>query len=196
MSKFKKKQIPPEYKLIATPQQISEFDYNLGRSFVNGKLRYITKAQKEKLSYIAELNIFNSIERLREKSNMIKEIKNGNKRKKKILMPIDIFKYDEKKWTKIASERSKNLNDIAINELNEKNLEKLNGMKEKLNKLSVDAFIADKEVNKTINNINYFISKYGIDTGLSRTGSHSSGKSIRYQSSKKRERKNTEDKKE
>jgi hypothetical protein len=196
LPKFQKKKIPSQYKLIATPQQISEFDYNLGRSFVNGKLRYITKAQKEKLSYIAELNIFNSIERLREKTNMIKEIKNDGRRKKIILMPIDFFKYDEKKWKKIAIERNKNLNDMAINEINEKNKEKINDMKEKLNKLSVDAFIVDKEVNKTINNINYFINRYGIDNGISRQPSHSSNRSIRYQSSKKRDRKVSEEKKE
>ena len=75
LPKLKKKQIPSEYKLIATPQQISEFDYNLGKSFVNGNLKYLTKFQKEKLAYIAELNIFNSIDRLKEKNNMIKEIK-------------------------------------------------------------------------------------------------------------------------
>ena len=62
LPKLQKKQIPSEYKLIATPKQISEFDYNLGKSFVNGNLRYLTKLQKEKLAYIAELNLFNSID--------------------------------------------------------------------------------------------------------------------------------------
>jgi hypothetical protein len=97
----KKKQIPAEYKLIATPQQISEFDYLLGRSFINGNLRYLTKKQRENLAYIAELDYFNSVDKLKEKSNIIKEMKYGNQSKKKLLMPIDIFKYDKKKWEKI-----------------------------------------------------------------------------------------------
>ena len=105
LPKLKKKLIPSEYKLIATPQQISEFDYNLGRSFVNGNLKYLTKNQKEKLTYIAELNIFNSIDRIKDKTNIIKEIKNDNKNKKIKLMPIDFFKYDAEKWKKFSEER-------------------------------------------------------------------------------------------
>ena len=155
----------------------------------------MTKGQKEKLGYIAELNIFNSIDRLKEKNTMIKEMKYGEQNKKKILMPIDFFKYDEKKWKKISIERNKNYNDIAINELNDKNKEKLNIMREKINKLNVDALTVDKEVNKTINNINYFLSKYGFDTA-SRSLSSSSSKSIKYQNSKKREKKSSEEKKE
>ena len=189
LPKLKKKQIPSEYKLIATPQQISEFDYNLGKSFVNGNLRYLTKYQKEKLAYIAELNLFNSIDRLKEKGNMLKEMKNGSKNKKNMLMPIDFFKYDAEKWKKISNERNKNYNDIVINKLNEENKEKLDLMKENVNKLNIDAFLADKEVNKTINNINYFLSKYGVDSA----SSHSSKKSIKHQSSRKKEKKVNEE---
>ena len=174
LPKIKKKQIPSEYKLIATPQQISEFDYNLGKSFVNGNLRYLTKFQKEKLAYIAELNIFNSIDRLKEKNNMIKEIKYGNKNKKTFLMPIDFFKYNAEKWEKISFERNKNYNNIIINNLNKENIEKLNIMKDNINKLNLDAFIAEKEVNKTIDNINNFLGKYEIDRSYSRSSSRRS----------------------
>ena len=174
LPKIKKKQIPSEYKLIATPQQISEFDYNLGKSFVNGNLRYLTKFQKEKLAYIAELNIFNSIDRLKEKNNMIKEIKYGNKNKKTFLMPIDFFKYNAEKWEKISFERNKNYNNIIINNLNKENIQKLNIMKDNINKLNLDAFIAEKEVNKTIDNINNFLGKYEIDRSYSRSSSRRS----------------------
>jgi hypothetical protein len=184
LPKLQKKQIPSEYKLIATPQQISEFDYNLGKSFVNGKLRYLTNAQKEKLSYIAELNIFNSIDRIKEKANLIKELKNENKNKKKLLMPIDFFKYDSEKWKKISDERNKNINDIVITKLNEENKDKLNVMKEYINKLNMDAFMAEKDVNKTINNINFFLTKYGMEAG----SSNSSKKSIAHQNSKRKEK--------
>ena len=166
-----KKRIPSQYKLIATPQQISEFDYNIGKSFVNGNLRYLTSQQKEKLAYIAELNLFNSIDKLNEKNNILKEIKTGRQKGKKILMPIDIFKYDAKKWELIAKERNKNLNNIAIHQLNDENKKKLNNMKEYLNQLNTDAFIADKEVNKTINRINDFLTKYGVDSNVSRRNS-------------------------
>ena len=183
LPKLKKKQIPSEYKLIATPKQISEFDYNLGKSFVNGNLRYLTKFQKEKLAYIAELNIFNSIDRLKEKNNMIKEIKYGNKNKKKFLNPIDFFKYNAEKWKKISNERNKNYNNIIINNLNNENLEKLNIMKDNINKLNIDAFMAEKEVNKTINNINNFLGKYGMENTYSR---RSSRKSLLHHNSRRR----------
>ena len=189
LPKLKKKQIPSEYKLIATPQQISEFDYNLGKSFVNGNLKYLTKFQKEKLAYIAELNIFNSIDRLKEKNGMIKEIKYGNKNKKTILMPIDLFKYNAEKWKQISYERNKNYNNIIINDLNKENTEKLDIMKDKINILNIDALMAEKEVNKTINNINNFIGKYGMDTASRRP----SRKSIMHNS--KRRKANSDERK-
>jgi hypothetical protein len=185
LPKLQKKQIPSEYKLIATPKQISEFDYNLGKSFVNGNLRYLTKLQKEKLAYIAELNLFNSIDRLKEKENIIKEIKHGSKSKKKLLMPIDFFKYDAQKWKKITDERNKNYNNIVISQLNKENKEKLDVMKENVGKLNIEAFVADKEVNKAINNINYFLSRYGAET----VSDNSSKKSFRRLNSKKKDKK-------
>ena len=185
LPKLQKKQIPSEYKLIATPKQISEFDYNLGKSFVNGNLRYLTKLQKEKLAYIAELNLFNSIDRLKEKENIIKEIKHGSKSKKKLLMPIDFFKYDSQKWKKITDERNKNYNNIVISQLNKENKEKLDVMKENVGKLNIEAFVADKEVNKAINNINYFLSRYGAET----VSDNSSKKSFRRLNSKKKDKK-------
>ena len=176
-------------------QQISEFDYTLGKSFVNGNLRYLTKNQREKLAYIAELDYFNSVDKLKEKSNKIKEMKYGSHSKKKLLMPIDIFKYDQKKWKRIYNEQNNNNNHVVINELNEKNKEKLDIMNEKINKLNIDAFVADKEVNKVINNINYFLNRYGMDNNSSRQ-SQSSNKSYKHQNSKKRERRMSEEKKE
>ncbi len=34
-------------------------------------------------------------------------------------MPIDFFKYDAAKWENIAKERNKNMNNIAIHQLND-----------------------------------------------------------------------------
>jgi hypothetical protein len=79
--------------------------------------------------------------------------------------------------------------------LNEKNKEKLDNMNEKINKLNIDAFVADKEVNKVINNINYFLNRYGVDNNSSRQ-SYSSNKSIKHQNSKKREKRMSEERKE
>ena len=187
----KKKQIPSEYKLIATPQQISQFDYNLGKSFTNGNLRYLTRQQKEKLAYIAELNLFNSMDRLKEKTDIIKEIKTGNQSRKPILMPIDFFKYDDEKWRKYSQEKNKNINNIAIHELNNENREKLNKMRDYVNKLNVDAFVADKEVNKAINSINNFLTKYGVDA-VSRRDSKASIRSVRYLAKSKNEKNKNE----
>ena len=187
----KKKQIPSEYKLIATPQQISQFDYNLGKSFTNGNLRYLTRQQKEKLAYIAELNLFNSMDRLKEKTDIIKEIKAGNQNRKPILMPIDFFKYDDEKWRKYSLEKNKNINNIAIHELNDENRVKLNKMRDYVNKLNVDAFVADKEVNKTINSINDFLTKYGVDA-VSRRDSKISIRSVKYMAKSKNEKNKNE----
>ena len=108
-------------------------------------------------------------------------------------MPIDFFKYDAVKWKKISNEKNKNLNNIVIHELNDKNREKLNGMRDYINKLNVDAFIADKEVNKTISNINNFLSRYGVDVVNSRRNSGVSNRSIKLLSKPKNEKTKTED---
>ena len=158
--------IPSDYKLIATPKQISEFDDILGKSFVNGNLQYLTKTQKEKLAYIAEFNLFNSIDRINKKKVMLNNLKNNNRidsRKGKGLMSIDFFNYDGKKWQKITEERNKNLNEIAINRLNDDNKTQLGKMKDNVTKISGDAYWADKDVNKAIEDINIFLKKNGLE---------------------------------
>ena len=157
--------IPSEYKLIATPKQISEFDYNLGKSFVNGNLQYLTKSQKEKLAYIAEFNLFNSIDRINKKKTMLNNMKNNNRSesRKKGLMNIDFFNYNGKKWKKITEERNKNLNEIAINKINDDNKNQLSRMKDNVTKISGDAYWADKDVNKAIEDINGFLRKNGLE---------------------------------
>ena len=86
LSKIKKRNIPSDYQLIATPEQISEFDYYLGQAFKKGNFRFLTNRQKENLGYIGELNLFHSMNRIKEKQNMIKEMKNDKKNGKNILM--------------------------------------------------------------------------------------------------------------
>ena len=163
LSKIKKRNIPSSRELIATPQQISEFDYYLGQAFIKGKFRFLTIKQRENLGYIGELNLFNSINRIKEKQNMIKEMKSERKGKN-ALLPIDVFKYDAEKWKKYTKERNKNNNDVIINELNEKNKIKLDNMKEYIDKLNLDADIYDKDVNNIINNIDKFLEKYGEES--------------------------------
>ena len=163
LSKIKKRNIPSDYQLIATPQQISEFDYYLGQAFKKGNFRFLTNKQKENLGYIGELNLFHSMNRIKEKQNMIKEMKNDKKNGKKILLPIDVFKYNAEKWKKYTFEKNKNNNDVIINELNEKNKNKLDDMKDYINKLNADAYSADKDVNNIIKNIDKFLIKYGTE---------------------------------
>ena len=163
LSKIKKRNIPSDYQLIATPEQISEFDYYLGQAFKKGNFRFLTNRQKENLGYIGELNLFHSMNRIKEKQNMIKEMKNDKKNGKKILLPIDVFKYNAEKWKKYSYEKNRNNNDVVINELNEKNKNKLDDMKEYINKLNTEAYSADKDVNNIINNIDIFLDKYGTE---------------------------------
>jgi len=197
-SKPRKRQIPPDYQLIATPKQIGEFDYNLGRAFIKGKFRFLTNKQKENLGYIGELNLFNSMNRLKEKQNIIKEIK--NEQRKKILLPIDVFKYDAEKWKKYTYEKNKNNNDVIINDLNEKNKVKLDDMKDYIDKLNSDASSYDKDVNNIINNIDIFLDKYGADsnnpnpTRKNSRGSEYSLKSIKVKKKDKEKDKDNKDK--
>ena len=160
-SNIKKRKILNDYRLIATPQQISEFDYNLGQVFIKGKFRFLTNKQKENLGYIGQLNLFNSMNRIKEKINIIKDLKDDKKNKKNVLLPIDVFKYNAEKWKKYTYEKNRNNNDVIINELNEKNKNKLDDMKEYIDKLNVEAYNTDKEVNKIMNNIDLFLEKYG-----------------------------------
>ena len=102
--------------------------------------------------------------RIKEKQNMIKEMKNDKKNGKKILLPIDVFKYNAEKWQKYSYEKNRNNNDVVINELNEKNKNKLDDMKDYINKLNADAYSADKDVNNIIKNIDKFLIKYGTET--------------------------------
>ena len=179
-SKIKKRNIPSDYQLIATPQQISEFDYNLGQVFIKGNFRFLTNKQKEKLGYIGELNLFNSINRIKEKQNMIKEMKSEKKNGKNTLLPIDVFKYDADKWKKYTDEKNKNNNDVIINELNEKNKIKLDDMKGYIDKLNSDANSYDKDVTNIINNIDNFLDKYGADNNITVTGTRKNSKASEY----------------
>ena len=105
----------------------------------------------------------------------------NEKKGKKILLPIDVFKYDAEKWKKYTFEKNKNNNDVIINELNEKNKVKLDDMKEYIDKLNLDAYSADKDVNNIINNIDIFLDKYGSENEgrATRKNSEYSMKSIK-----------------
>lgn len=200
-SNIKKRKLLQDYRLIATPQQIGEFDYNLGQAFIKGKFRFLTNKQKENLGYIGELNLFNSMNRIKEKLNMIKELKSDRKNKKNVLLPIDVFKYNAEKWKKYTYEKNRNNNDVIINELNEKNKVKLDDMKEYIDKLNLEAYTTDKEVTKIMNNIDIFLEKYGAETNTKISRRNSKGSNYSYKSiknSKKREKddKNAKDEKE
>ena len=187
LSKIKKRNIPSDYQLIATPEQISEFDYYLGQAFKKGNFRFLTNRQKENLGYIGELNLFHSMNRIKEKQNMIKEMKSDKKNGKKILLPIDVFKYNAEKWKKYSYEKNRNNNDVVINELNEKNKNKLDDMKEYINKLNTEAYSADKDVNNIINNIDIFLDKYGTEKNenITRKNSRASEFSVKTVKNKK-----------
>ena len=118
---------------------------------------------------------------------MIKEMKNDKKNGKKILLPIDVFKYNAEKWKKYSYEKNRNNNDVVINELNEKNKNKLDDMKEYINKLNTEAYSADKDVNNIINNIDIFLDKYGTEKNenITRKNSRASEFSVKTVKNKK-----------
>ena len=96
---------------------------------------------------------------------MLNNMKNNNRSesRKKGLMNIDFFNYNGKKWKKITEERNKNLNEIAINKINDDNKNQLGRMKDNVTKISGDAYWADKDVNKAIEDINGFLRKNGLE---------------------------------
>ena len=136
--------------------------------------------------------------RIKEKQNMIKEMKNDKKNGKKILLPIDVFKYNAEKWKKYSYEKNRNNNDVVINELNEKNKNKLDDMKEYINKLNLDAFSFDKDVNNIINNIDIFLEKYGAESNavnITRKNIRASEYSLKSVKTKKKEKEKEKDNK-
>ena len=110
-------------KIILTPNFIKNFDVNLAKAIEKNKMNKLTDNQAKNLYYISDLNIFNSIDKLNDKKEKLKKIKN---QKNKYLNNISLFNYDSKKWNEKRKELNKNINEIMFNKFNKENHKYLN----------------------------------------------------------------------
>lgn len=143
-------------------KRISDVDPMLGRKIYENRVKSLTKKQKLDLLYLSELELFNSLDKLNTKKDLLNKSKNSNSnsRKKKLLIK-DLFHYDKKKWNKLNYDKKMNENEAIINELNEKNKEKLSHLKSTIDKLEYEKMKTEIDVKETINNINLFLEKNG-----------------------------------
>ena len=77
-----------------------------------------------------------------------------------------------------------NENEAIINELNEKNKEKLSHLKSTIDKLEYEKMKTEIDVKETINNINLFLEKNGAPLNIRNIRESKSLKSSRYKGKK------------
>ena len=165
-------------------KRISDVDPMLGRKIYENRVKSLTKKQKLDLLYLSELEILNSMDKLNTKRDLLNKSKNSssNSRKKKLLIK-DLFHYDKKKW-KLNYDKKMNENEAIINELNEKNKEKLSHLKSTIDKLEYEKMKTEIDVQETINNINLFLEKNGTSLNIRNMRENKSLKSSRNKGKK------------
>lgn len=154
------KTVSPKIKVIATPEQISGFDPSLGSTISRGKLDHLTDKQKKNLFFISELGLFEHLENLKRKRNLMQSF---NKKKRNIMICKDLFHYDNEKWSKITEEKNKNINEEKIKKCNESIKIQLDEMKNKVDKLMNERFRTENEIQKTFLNIDKFLRDSAIN---------------------------------
>ncbi len=143
-------------KIILTPNFIKNFDVNLAKAIEKNKMNKLTDNQAKNLYYISDLNIFNSIDKLNDKKEKLKKIKN---QKNKYLNNISLFNYDSKKWNEKRKELNKNINEIMFNKFNKENHKYLNNMTKGINKTLENARNIENNLNIFFGEIDDFIDK-------------------------------------
>lgn len=139
-------------------KRINDIDPILGQKFLENRAKILTKRQQSNLFYLSELEVFDSMNKLNAKKEILNWYKNKGVKKNKLLIK-DLFHYDKEKWNKINHERNFNENEAKINEINEKNRKKLGHLKGIIDKLENEKLKTESDVNETISNINYFLKK-------------------------------------
>jgi hypothetical protein len=155
-------------KNYLSPKFIKNFDNNLAKSVENNNFQKLTENQVKNLYYIAELRLFDNIDKLERKNKILKELNNYQKRK--YMDTIDVFKYNKKKWDEKRKEMNKNINNIMFNKFNMDNKKYLKIMKKSVEKSHDDSKLIEKDMIKYIDDINNFIdlnSEYLIEVGQS-----------------------------
>ena len=137
-------------------KRISDIDPVLGRNIYENKSRILTKNQKLNLLYLSELEMFNYVDKLNIKREILDKSKNKNMNKNKLMIK-DLFHYDKDKWKKINKQKNFNENEAKINEFNEKNRKKLFNLKNSIDKLESEKIKTESDVQQTISNIDDFL---------------------------------------
>ncbi len=139
-------------------KRITDIDPILGNNIYQNKAKILTKKQKLNLFYLSELGVFNSLDKINLKRNILSKSKNKNIKKDKLLIK-DLFHYDKEKWRKINHDMNYNENEAKIDEFNEKNRKKLLNMKNTIDKLQTEKNKTEVSVQETISNIDDFLQK-------------------------------------
>ena len=143
-------------------KRITDIDPILGNKIYNNKFRNLTKKQRLNLQYLSELDVFNSINILNSKKEILNKSKNkdyNNNKNKNNLLIKDLFYYDENKWKKYFKKNNFDENKEKINEFNEKNKKKLLNLKNTIDKLENEKLKTEIDVQETISNIDLFLQK-------------------------------------
>ena len=140
-----------------SPKFLRNFDTSLAKTIERKNAKLLTDNQVKKLYYISELKLFDSLDEIRRKNKMLKEIKNCES--KRYLNNIDMFKYDKDKWNKKRQELNKNINEIMFNKFDKENKRYLLQMKKGVDKVQDNANCIQKDLGKLFTDVNDFIQK-------------------------------------
>jgi hypothetical protein len=116
----------------------------------------LTENQEKNLHFVSDLNIFDSIDTIREKKEKLKKIKN---QKSKYLNNINLFKYDSEKWKEKRRQLNKNINEIMFEKFNAENHKYLSKMRKGIDKSTENVRNIEKNLNVFFNEIDDFIDK-------------------------------------
>ena len=131
----------------------------------NSKPKFLTPMQKERLTFLNELTVFDDLEKIKVKTKLLKDIKERereNKNKFK-LHSIDLFHCDKKRWEKKTADPTMNIKEEKANQITKDTKQKLGKMKNdviKVQKIAKDSIqivedtIIEIERRQNPNNIN------------------------------------------
>ena len=114
----------------------------------NSRPKFLTPMQKERLTFLNELTLFDDLEKIKVKTKILKNIKekekereNKNKNKFK-LHSIDLFHCDKKRWEKKTADPTMNIKEEKANQITKDTKQKLGKMKNdviKVQKIAKDS---------------------------------------------------------
>ena len=112
----------------------------------NSRPKFLTPMQKERLTFLNELTLFDDLEKIKVKTKILKNIKERerereNKNKFK-LHSIDLFHCDKKRWEKKTADPTINIKEEKANKITKETKQKLGKMKNdviKVQKIAKDS---------------------------------------------------------